>query len=628
MPGEKREQQEKKGFLRKLLFKDKEAPAEDEHHDEIDLDEIKQKLGLNDDPVPQPEAAPEAPPETPLTSFERPTEEPVQENVEIDNWTEHTTEHAATPSSWTDVEEETPETSSTWAGEEGEHHAMVDKHFATEMKKHEAVEEALQPEELQDWHVQDKEVPEDAYFFTKNGHKIRSLQELMDALEYVDDETFSHHMNEHQNDFANWIEGAVGNADLAEAFRQDHTREHAIATLQEHHDEKKQELNKHVQQHQKKIQQLEKLQTDLPKLQERVQTKAAQVADETHAAHRRMKQALDREVELRLADERHALDAERTKLHDLQANAEKELAKAQAEHDKLDARKERAQERETKLKEQREQLLAEKAEARELVKEAKSVQKDLEKITKHKEQIQQHLKEIESREKGLAEQEESLKQREAKMTKDITKLTEMQEQMQNVQADIEQREKTCKAQEAEASAIAKDAEQRTKKFKAQEDTSVQKIKAEKAKLETVRKKIEATLKKVIKNKEKAMYAKQLREELEKHIMDIKTAVVAEHQSMDKEAYATFIESKEGPVGQPASHAEDDVKNVKDLEIYKKVEQARKALHKKDLDGAKKLYNELRDEFNKAKKLKEAQKNILYISIRELYDDIHLAMLEQ
>ncbi len=52
-------------------------------------------------------------------------------------------------------------------------------------------------------------------FYFSNGEKCGSLDELLDKLKVLDEECFSHHIDEGRNDFANWIGDAVGDRVLA-----------------------------------------------------------------------------------------------------------------------------------------------------------------------------------------------------------------------------------------------------------------------------------------------------------------------------------------------------------------------------------------------------------------------------
>jgi site-specific DNA-adenine methylase len=65
--------------------------------------------------------------------------------------------------------------------------------------------------------------------------------------------------------------------------------------------------------------------------------------------------------------------------------------------------------------------------------------------------------------------------------------------------------------------------------------------------------------------------------------------------------------------------------VKNLRIYALVDKARQALEHGEIAAAREHYNKVRELFNK-EKLSPQEKSVLYTTIRELYDDIHLASL--
>jgi len=56
-------------------------------------------------------------------------------------------------------------------------------------------------------------------FWCSNGEVLSSLVELQDALKAMEEEVFAHHVNKERNDFANWIEYVLGDAELASAFK-------------------------------------------------------------------------------------------------------------------------------------------------------------------------------------------------------------------------------------------------------------------------------------------------------------------------------------------------------------------------------------------------------------------------
>ncbi len=57
---------------------------------------------------------------------------------------------------------------------------------------------------------------QDHFFVLKNGQKLRSMQELADELEVMDDSVFSHHVNEQKNDFAAWINDVLNLKELSQ----------------------------------------------------------------------------------------------------------------------------------------------------------------------------------------------------------------------------------------------------------------------------------------------------------------------------------------------------------------------------------------------------------------------------
>ncbi|MBN2053013.1 Flp pilus assembly complex ATPase component TadA [Candidatus Woesearchaeota archaeon] len=68
-------------------------------------------------------------------------------------------------------------------------------------------------------------------FVLQNGHIIRSLTELEKELQRISQDVFSHHVNEHKNDFAAWIYHIVNDADLAEALTHVKNKEETIMLI-------------------------------------------------------------------------------------------------------------------------------------------------------------------------------------------------------------------------------------------------------------------------------------------------------------------------------------------------------------------------------------------------------------
>jgi hypothetical protein len=54
------------------------------------------------------------------------------------------------------------------------------------------------------------------YFVLKNGRVLKNLYELTNSLTSMDDDTFSHHVNNEKNDFANWVRHVFHDEQLAD----------------------------------------------------------------------------------------------------------------------------------------------------------------------------------------------------------------------------------------------------------------------------------------------------------------------------------------------------------------------------------------------------------------------------
>lgn len=65
-----------------------------------------------------------------------------------------------------------------------------------------------------------KDVHENEHFRTVDGRMLKSVRELVLLLETYNDEHFRHHVNEHRNDFAEWVRHSVGDSVLADRIAQ------------------------------------------------------------------------------------------------------------------------------------------------------------------------------------------------------------------------------------------------------------------------------------------------------------------------------------------------------------------------------------------------------------------------
>lgn len=71
--------------------------------------------------------------------------------------------------------------------------------------------------------VEDKrnfKVPEDKAFVLSTGEKLLTLDELSEAINLIEPETFHAHVNEQKNDFAAWVDGVFEEHELAQQLRE------------------------------------------------------------------------------------------------------------------------------------------------------------------------------------------------------------------------------------------------------------------------------------------------------------------------------------------------------------------------------------------------------------------------
>ena len=63
------------------------------------------------------------------------------------------------------------------------------------------------------------DVPRDMIFRMHMGAELHNIRELAESLDIVSDETFSYHVNNEKNDFANWVHDVIGDTILASEIR-------------------------------------------------------------------------------------------------------------------------------------------------------------------------------------------------------------------------------------------------------------------------------------------------------------------------------------------------------------------------------------------------------------------------
>jgi hypothetical protein len=70
------------------------------------------------------------------------------------------------------------------------------------------------------------------YFYLSDGRPLKSLLELADAIEEMDDDVFHHHVSQDMDDFAKWVSDVFQDEELAIKLGRSKSRHtHQIAIL-------------------------------------------------------------------------------------------------------------------------------------------------------------------------------------------------------------------------------------------------------------------------------------------------------------------------------------------------------------------------------------------------------------
>ncbi|MEM3374755.1 MAG: DUF5752 family protein [Candidatus Woesearchaeota archaeon] len=65
-----------------------------------------------------------------------------------------------------------------------------------------------------------KDAKPEHYFILATGVPLKNIKELALALQTMDEWVFNHHVNEHRNDFSNWIKDIFNEDALAEELKE------------------------------------------------------------------------------------------------------------------------------------------------------------------------------------------------------------------------------------------------------------------------------------------------------------------------------------------------------------------------------------------------------------------------
>ena len=76
--------------------------------------------------------------------------------------------------------------------------------------------------------------PEEKTFVLKDGRKLRTVYELIDELETMNDSLFNEYANKTKNDFANWIRDVFSDRPLADELSKIQSRIDAQRAILKH----------------------------------------------------------------------------------------------------------------------------------------------------------------------------------------------------------------------------------------------------------------------------------------------------------------------------------------------------------------------------------------------------------
>ena len=76
-----------------------------------------------------------------------------------------------------------------------------------------------EPKVMSEKHKKHHGIKSEEYFILSNGHKLKSIRGLFNALDAMDDSVFYHHVTPTTNDFSNWIEYVFKEKYLADKLR-------------------------------------------------------------------------------------------------------------------------------------------------------------------------------------------------------------------------------------------------------------------------------------------------------------------------------------------------------------------------------------------------------------------------
>lgn len=203
-----------------------------------------------------------------------------------------------------------------------------------------------------------------------------------------------------------------------------------------------------------------------------------------------------------------------------------------------------------------------------------------------------------------------------------SKLSEKQATLNEKESYLKARDDELKIKEKSLKELQKDLDLKLKNYKKDKTSELEK-----------KEKSLKTLENEITDKQKEL--DNYKNDLENSRVNIKK----EAQKVEDEEFNLLmseekIKQKYGTADVPSSISFDDMEKLDEVmampeleqaEVYRLVTRCRELLRKKNYDNAKNVYNEIKERYAKLD-IDSEEKQIIYNTIRELYDDIRLAMI--
>jgi len=408
-------------------------------------------------------------------------------------------------------------------------------------------------------------------FVLKSGKPLKNLRDLMRELIEMDEETFQHHVNDSKNDFAIWINDILEHQKIADEIRNKKARNELLDILQKHDEEIRKEIEK---------------------------TKLGEATEEVGS----IKQKLEHE-RIRIDGMKNKYESRLKSLEKIRKAIEEE--KEKADNEKSDFEKERTEFQRIKtetekeksdLKDQKEKLNKEKLEVEKESKQLKKEKVEVKKIFSKKE-IEE--KELIEEKKGVDTLKGIIDEREKELNIREESLDKLERDLKNREIEIEKDLKILEVRMSKENEVAVSYKQQKEELEKQ--------------LDTMRKKLETERK------------------FDRHIGKVEKQIEDKKDKVREGGFEVYLDQKLHEMKQGS--LESTEQNLPPLHertnphIYKLIEECRMLMEQGDLDKAREKYHKLKKDYEKSN-FQGHEKSSVYYAIREIYDDIHLAMLRE